>query len=311
MDKLDLKIMVELMRNSRVPVTVLATKVKASREVVTYRMNKLEHDGIILAYVAEINPQHLGFVGAALFLNLRAQGEKAFKQYLLASPSFSWVAELSGTWNFGMSVFGRTNEEVDAKVKELLTRFKADIIDHRFTLHRSNRFFYEKYFGKMPATSQTLVNPHKLDAIDRIILQAMSLHARISCVDLAQQVTLSAVAVAHRIKDLETCGLLGKYSFFVDVQKLGLFQYSIFIQNKNVDVRNKLLSYLSQHPSVSFISEYVSDPFLEFGLFVKDPYQVRGILQEIEQSFPDNRILEILLFQKEFISIGPPKCVFE
>jgi len=68
---------------------------------------------------------------------------------------------------------------------------------------------------------------------------------------------------------------------------------------------------LAQHGNVSFIAEYVGDPFIEFGLFVKDPYELREKLQEIEEKFSDNRVIEISLFQKEFVSVGPPSCVFE
>lgn len=50
---------------------------------------------------------------------------------------------------------------------------------------------------------------------------------------------------------------------------------------------------------------------MEFGLFVKDPYELRGKLQEIEETFPNNRVIEVSLFQKELVSIGLPLCVFE
>ncbi len=44
---------------------------------------------------------------------------------------------------------------------------------------------------------------------------------------------------------------------------------------------------------------------------MKNPYDLREILEDIEEAFPNNRIIEISLFQKEFVSIGPPACVFE
>lgn len=62
---------------------------------------------------------------------------------------------------------------------------------------------------------------------------------------------------------------------------------------------------------ISFIAEYVGYPFVKFRLFVKDSYELRNKLQEIEENFPNNRVIEISLFQKEFVSVGPPSCVFE
>ena len=117
--------------------------------------------------------------------------------------------------------------------------------------------------------------------------------------------------MAQRIKHLEVSGYIEKYSLFVDVQQLGLFQYSIFVVNKNIDEKQKMIKYLQQHKNVSFVAEYVGDLFIEFGLFVKDPYELREKLQGIEETFPNNRVIEISLFQKEFVSVGPPSCVFE
>mgnify|MGYP007051341022 len=78
-----------------------------------------------------------------------------------------------------------------------------------------------------------------------------------------------------RIKKLEKSGHIEKHSIFVDVSKLGLFQYSIFAINKNIDEKEKLMNYLIQNKNISFIAEYVGDPFVEYGLFVKDPYELR------------------------------------
>ena len=130
-------------------------------------------------------------------------------------------------------------------------------------------------------------------------------------VALSTKVSLTAPAVAQRMRHLETSRHIVKYSIFVDVSKLGLFQYSIFIINKNIDEKQKLIHYLQEHQQVSFIAQYVGDPFIEFGLFVNDPYKLRDSLQEIEEAFPENRIMEISLFQKEFVSVGSPSCVFE
>lgn len=64
-------------------------------------------------------------------------------------------------------------------------------------------------------------------------------------------------------------------------------------------------------PLFPFVAEYIGSPFLEFGVFVDNPYDLRKILQEVEEVFPNNKILEVSLFQQELVSIGPPKCIFQ
>lgn len=312
MDKIDTDLLKILMENSRIPITQLAKKLKVSREVATYRLNRLKKKGMILDFVTEINIEKLGFVGAAVFVNVKATRQKEFKQYLAETSFVSWVAELSGVWSFGLSVIGKTNEELDEEFLQIYYKFKDAIIDHRFTLHRKSSYYYEKYFGVIPKIpTQKKYKTYKIDKKDKIILQELSLNSRIDSVALSQKVSLTAPAVTQRIKQLEASGHIEKYSIFVDVSKLGLFQYSIFIINKNIDEKQKLINYLRQHKSVSFLAEYVGDHFMEFGLFVKDPYELRERLQEIEENYPNNRVMEVSLFQKEFVSVGPPSCVFE
>lgn len=312
MDKIDTDLLKILMENSRIPIIQLAKKLKVSREVATYRLNRLKKEGIILDFVTEINIEKLGFVGAAVFVNVKATRQKEFKQYLAETSFVSWVAELSGVWSFGLSVIGKTNEELDEKFLQIYDKFKDAIIDHRFTLHRKSLYYYEKYFGVIPKNpTQKKYKTYKIDKKDKIILQELSQNSRIDSVALSQKVSLTAPAVTQRIKQLEASGHIEKYSIFVDVSKLGLFQYSIFMINKNIDEKQKLINYLRQHKSVSFLAEYVGDPFMEFGLFVKDPYELRERLQEIEENCPNNRLMEVSLFQKEFVSVGPPSCVFE
>lgn len=313
MDKLDTKIMLRLMGNSRMPLTTLAKQLRASREVLTYRISKLKKEKVIIDFVTEIDIGKLGYVGAAVFVKLKANKAKEFKDFLNKCGFVSWVAELSGVWNFGLSVYGRSNEELDEKFQVIYNKFKEDIVDHRFTLHRNSRFFYEKYFSSIPEAERVkkISISHRIDKTDKTILRELAKNSRIDCVELSKRVSITAPAVSKRIRQLERCGYIKKYSIFVDLSKLGLFQYSVFIINKNINAKKQLLSHLSQHPNISFIAEYVGDPFLEFGAIVKDPYDLRLILQQIEESFPDNRIMEVSLFQKEFVSVGPPSCVFE
>jgi len=312
MDKLDKELLSELVINSRIPITKLPKKLKVSREVLTYRLNKLKRDKVILGFITYINTSRLGYIGAAIFISIKANKQKEFEDFLKNSSFVSWVAKLSGIWNFGFSIVGKTNEELDEKFLLIFHKFKNDILDHRFTLHKKSTFFYEKYFNKEFKQKQRITfKQYNLDYKDKIILRELSQNSRIDSVSLSKKISLTPQATLQRIKNLEQAGYIERYSIFLDLSKLNLFQYSIFVVNKNIDEKNKLIKYLTQHKYVSFIAEYIGESFIEFGLFVDNPYGLRKILQEIEEAFPNNRMIEISLFQKEFVSIGPPSCVFE
>lgn len=311
LDKLDKKILTQLMNNSRLPITQLAKQVNSSREVVDYRVKKLVKEKIILDFTTQIDVEKLGFIGAAIFINIKSSNQKEFEKYLKKTNYVSWVAQLSGMWNYGFSIYGKTNEEIDQKFSKLYMTFKDSIINHRFTLHKKSTFFYEKYFKKKSfLIKKTKMKDYEIDKKDKIILKELSLNSRRDTVDIANILKISAVAVAKRIKQLEESKIIQTYSIFVDISKLKIYQYSIFIKQE-LEKKKELTNYLKEHSNVSFIAKYIGDQFLEFGLHVKDPYELRKKLNEIEEKFPDNRIIEISLFQKEFVSVGAPSCIFE
>lgn len=307
MDKLDQKILLELMKNSRIPLTKLAKELKRSREMLLYRIERLREMGVIINFVTEINLEKLGFVGAAVFLTIKSRADKKFKEHLINSPYVSWVAEHSGIWNYGLSVYGKNKTEVNNRIKELYLNFKSDITNYRVNFHKKNHFFYEKYFFNNLRKFERKAKNYTLDNYDLRILERLSLNSRLDSVQLAKVIPLTAQAIRDRIRKLENARVIEKYSLFVDVSKLGAYQYSVFIDNH----KNQLFSYLSEHPKISFVAEYVNNPFLEFGVFINNPYELRKTLQEIEEVFPNNKILEVSLFQQELVSVGPPKCVFQ
>lgn len=311
MDALDKKILIELMKNSRTALTQLAKKVHASREVVNYRIANMLKDGTILKFVTEINTQLLGFNASAAFVNIKAKKEKEFKDFIRTCEFTSWSGSFSGVWRFGMDIYGRDAAEIDHNFNIVFKTFKNDILSHRLALYKKTYFMHEKYLDPDALTRTVKASyQRKIDEKDKRILGALSNNARIDIVQLAKLVAMSAPAVAKRVRQLQASGVIIRYSLFLDVSKLGLFQYSIFITNNNVEEKERLIKYLIAHKSVVFIAEYIGDPFLEFGVIVKDPYKLRSILQEIEESFPDNRLQDVFLIQNEFLSIGPPKCVF-
>jgi len=61
LDKLSQKLLFELSENCRQPDSVIAKKLNTSKQVVRYRINRLEEQGVISAYNALIDFRVLGY----------------------------------------------------------------------------------------------------------------------------------------------------------------------------------------------------------------------------------------------------------
>ncbi len=71
--------------------------------------------------------------------------------------------------------------------------------------------------------------PHRqLDAIDRRILEHLQDNARISNVDLAARVGISASPCWRRVRELEASGVIANYATLVDAASVGL-TVSVFV----------------------------------------------------------------------------------
>ena len=69
MDKIDLKLISLLQKNSRIPLKALAAEVFLSSPATAARIEKLENDGMISGYSATLDHKKLGFPITA-FINL-------------------------------------------------------------------------------------------------------------------------------------------------------------------------------------------------------------------------------------------------
>jgi DNA-binding Lrp family transcriptional regulator len=77
----------------------------------------------------------------------------------------------------------------------------------------------------------TLEKTLQLDAIDRAILAILQTNARLTNVELAQQVHLSPSACLRRVRQLEDAGVIGSYVALLDPRAVGQAGTSFTIVN--------------------------------------------------------------------------------
>ena len=312
MDRTDEKILEILIENSRLPISQIAKRTRISRDIAQYRISRLKSEGIIRDFTTDINQEKLGYISALFFVCLKAEAEGGFIDYINKLDFVSWAGTHLGFWSMGMAIYGKDTKEVEERFQTILNKYKTYITDHRFAFYKTTKLFSEKYFNMQKKYLQKNSHEHyEIDSKDKTILRHLANNSRSTSVEIAKSVSLTAVAVSQRITKLEKSGYIRGYSIYINTLKLGVYLFVFFIQNRNLDQRKKLYSYLENHPRVSLLLDYIGDPFIEFGIFVKDPYDARAILQEIKETFPDNKLVDFFLAQEDFISFGAPKCVFE
>jgi Lrp/AsnC family transcriptional regulator, leucine-responsive regulatory protein len=92
----------------------------------------------------------------------------------------------------------------------------------------------------------------KIDDIDRKIIDELSKNSRLSMSELGRRINLSSPSVTERVRQMESFGIIKKYTLEVDFEKLGLpIQCIIEVTVKNGDYQ-AFKRYIENLPNVEF-----------------------------------------------------------
>ena len=122
MDEVDRKILVELARDSRQPIYVIAKKMGVSRQTVAKRIERLKALGV--EFTVRINPSMLGLnVRGYVMLRLdpRPEIRKKFEKKIEKLKQVVRLHYLLGPEDAILEVLAQNNEEISALVKKLHT----------------------------------------------------------------------------------------------------------------------------------------------------------------------------------------------
>ena len=120
MDHIDMKLINLLQENARMPLKQLAEKVYLSSPAVSTRIDRLEKEGIIKGYNAQINYLKLGFHITA-FINLAMEPVKKpeFYAFVQAFPNVLECNCVTGDYSMLLKVAFPSTFELDAFINQL------------------------------------------------------------------------------------------------------------------------------------------------------------------------------------------------
>ncbi|UUZ81213.1 Lrp/AsnC family transcriptional regulator [Paenibacillus sp. P26] len=109
MDQIDYKILSVLHENARIPISEMSRMIAMSQPAVTERLRKLEEQGVITGYRAELSPLKLGKHTTA-FVMFKSNNCRDFETFAEASPEIVDLYRISGEYNYLMKVVTETSE---------------------------------------------------------------------------------------------------------------------------------------------------------------------------------------------------------
>jgi DNA-binding Lrp family transcriptional regulator len=254
-DAYDRKLLHSLSTDGRATAANLGRQLRLSREVVSYRLRKLEQSGVIQSYTVVPRFKKIGvrLYRVALLLDekQRALHESLVNHMTHHSHTHS-VIRLNDTWDICWTFICSSIDEFDTIIREVNTKFSNAIIDFEkyaiITTYASNMM----PAVQRPHVSQQLTRNVTLDAVDKKLLQVLSSRGRDSTYELAPAIGLSNDAVLMRMKKLKANEFIGGYTPVINLAALGYSWYIYVVQLSHLTEADeaKLSEYVATHPHI-------------------------------------------------------------
>jgi len=294
MDKKDFQLLYQLDINARQSYSQLAKKLKLSKQVVKYRVSKLEKEGIIKGYFPMIDSSKLGYTTFRVYLKLKnatSSIKSDFVKYLKEKNSIWAVVLLAGEWDIAVGIAVKDIYSFYDIWEQILKRFLLHISNYKISIYSPIYHYSKSYLIDSKDTSKIrILGGHEqteFDNKDIKILNELSKDARVSLVEISGKVGLTAEALSHRIKQLEKKGIIQGYRAMIDVSKLGYQFYKAEIRLSNYDNYERILAFCHSHPNIYQTDKTIGGENLEIEFHVQSINQMLEIIEEMEKQFPN------------------------
>jgi Lrp/AsnC family transcriptional regulator for asnA, asnC and gidA len=295
-DLKDRKILYQLDLNCRQSNTQIGKKVGLSKQVVDYRIKRMEEQGIITGYWTAINTMRLGYYIYRIYVsyqniteNIKNEIIKYFVDYKKSWTVLSikapvdldvivWVNdvfEFNQFWNRTMEKYGNYfSQNIISNLTHYLDFCKHFLVNENETDRR------EDY------TIDCRGDPFTIDETDYKLLNEIVTNARIPFIMLADKLHSSSQTINYRMKNLIKKGIIKKFRVNIDLSKFGLHDTMIDIYLKDHSKKQSIIDYMKGKPYINCIMDSsIGWADLQIELFIKNIDSLLELMEEIDKKF--------------------------
>lgn len=292
----DKKLLYELDFRARIPLSKLAHRLHTSKQMLLYRFERLQKEGVIQGFYADINPSKLGLVIYILYLkfqHMSADKEKDFIRFLNTQPRISVNASVQGKWDHSVGIFARDIHEFKMIYERTVGVFEKHIKEKRITIVTDFYYYKPKYLVKEELKPSEIVMTGPLesismDAVDNELLKTLAENARMPLLELGKRVKLTPNAVKARIKTLEKQKVILGYRVMIDHTKLQKLHYRVFFFLENDPARQEAFhAFLSTQSQVISVTKTIGYCELECRLLVDNVQEFYELMSALKSKFAD------------------------
>ncbi len=296
LDDYDRRILYELDKDSRLPLSTLAKRLRRSKPFALFRLKRLEEAKIITQYPAIVDMSCLGYFSFRIYLRFQQMTQKqyaAFIEHIKKLPQVWTLTQLHGKWDLAIFMGTKEPSGVHALWDELMTGYKGQIAAYHFSFYAPiydfNRTFFLKSLSNAAIATRAYGVGNKMDIDGKTlrILQAYAPNVRQSAMELSRKLGIPPDTIRKRIAWLNEKKIICGYHLGLDIAKLGYTTYRMDLELRSFERKKELFEYCRQHPNIHLVQDTVGHSDFETALVVKDLPHLLMIIDDIQVKFKD------------------------
>jgi Lrp/AsnC family transcriptional regulator, leucine-responsive regulatory protein len=292
------KILKELDLNARQSLSKIGNKVRLSKQVVKYHLDKMIEDGIIKEFITYIDIKKLGYTFYDVVFKLKYIDKKNMNKIIKKInnlPNIGWLCSLNGEWQLIACIMAKNSTEFGVILEEILSFLKDALLNYEFfiVVHASQLAYKNFYdFPKNKYGSNATLGfgePVNVSNDDLKILKILSNNSRISTVKISNKLNISLEKVRYSMKKLEKTGVIQAYKPLIDMNRVGFDWHVMFIQFKHSDEvrKQELIDLLKSMPEVFYVVRAVGNWNIMVEFQTKDSKELDNARELVLSKFSD------------------------
>lgn len=305
MDKLDWKILEVLDWHGREAASRIARQVRANSEVVTYRIKRLESDGVIRRYFPVLDLHKLGYHTCRLYFDLEEMDqtlEQEFLNFLDREINAGLIFRMDYPYRYGIIVWVKSMYKILPMLMQIKRKLGKQLIRYQHSIFCTYRLYPKDYlFGKRFHERSLLIEPASAvpyDEEDFRILTALANNARQSTVQMARALRIPQTTISSKMRKLEKVGIILGYRAEIDFGKLGYMNYFLELYLEDNTQVEKIEAWANSCRSTVWLQKIIGACDIEIEVEVKDRTEFESLLNELRQRFPSIR--KIVFWSQEY-----------
>jgi Lrp/AsnC family transcriptional regulator, regulator for asnA, asnC and gidA len=258
-DLKDRKILYELDLDARQSLIHIGKKVGLKKDVVSYRIKRMQDEGIITNFWTAVNTFKLGYHVFRLYIKFQYLNNEIKNNLVdhFVNYKNAWVvASVMGNIDFDAVIWINDIYEFYNFWKNTLDKFEDYFARYAFSIYIES-FDYKKSYllpdnkdlSNRELYRTSCAGDHvKIDELDYQLLNEIVMNARIPLIDLAKKINCSSQTIQYRLKNLINLRVIDAFRVNIDITKLGLQSYKVDFYLKDHKKRNTIIDYLKTKP---------------------------------------------------------------